>query len=147
MNSSAESSAATAAPSGSFSPIRRATIAVVERLSPSPMANTRLNSDSVSPTVAIASAPSRPTQNTSTTANNDSSTISSTIGIARSKIARFRLPVVKSWCDPRRASRIDFHIDGGVTLAFNGSIKTFAFCTSALPSSKQRAALFGHHCG
>ncbi len=87
---------ATAAPCGSFSPIRRATIAVVERLNPSPTANTRLNSDSVRPTVATASAPSRPTQKTSTTANSDSSTISSTIGMANKRIARFKLPVVKS---------------------------------------------------
>ena len=87
---------ATAAPAGSFSPMRRATIAVVERLNPSPTAKTRLSSDSVRPTVATASAPSRPTQNTSTTANSDSSTISRTIGIASSKMARLRLPVVKS---------------------------------------------------
>ncbi len=98
---------ATAAPAGSFSPMRRATIAVVERLSPNPIANTRLSSDSVSPTVATASAPNRPTQKTSTTANSDSKTISRTIGMARSNMARFRLPVVKSWCDPRSASRIE----------------------------------------
>ncbi len=100
---------ATAASSGSFSPMRRATIAVVERLSPMPIAKISSISDSVSPTVATAFAPTRPTQNTSTTANSDSSTISSTIGIAKSKIARFRLPFVKSWCDPRTASRMDDH--------------------------------------
>ena len=88
--------AATAAPSGSFSPIRRATIAVVDRLSPMPTANTSVSSDSVSPTVATASAPTCATQNTSTTANSDSSTISRTIGIASRMIDRFRLPVVKS---------------------------------------------------
>src|SRR5215471_6700519 len=98
---------AAAAPSGSFSPILRATIAVVESDSPKPTANTRLSNDSVSPTVATASAPSRPTQNTSTTANSDSSTISRTMGMASSTMARFKLPDVKSWCDPRKASRID----------------------------------------
>ena len=97
--------APTAAPSGSFSPMRRATIAVVAIPSPSPTAMIRVSIDSVSPTVAIASGPSRPTQNISTTANSDSSTISSTIGIASRMIARFRLPVVKSRCDPRSASR------------------------------------------
>ncbi len=76
--------------------MRLATIAVVERLSPNPTANTRLSSDSVSPTVATASGPSLPTQNTSTTANSDSSTISKTMGMASRIIARFKLPVVKS---------------------------------------------------
>jgi hypothetical protein len=74
--------------------MRRATIAVVDRLNPMPTAKIRLNSDSVSPTVATALAPSRPTQNTSTTANKDSSTISKTIGTASNRIARFKLPVV-----------------------------------------------------
>jgi hypothetical protein len=85
---------ATAAPSGSFSPMRRATMAVVERLNPIATENTRVSSDSVSPTVATAFAPSRPTQKTSTTANSDSSTISRTMGTASSRIARFRLPLV-----------------------------------------------------
>ena len=44
--------------------------------------------DSVIPTVATASAPSRDTQKTSTTANTDSSTISSTIGTASRMTAR-----------------------------------------------------------
>src|SRR5208337_2709817 len=35
--------------------------------------------------------------------------ISSTMGTASRRMARFRLPVVKSWCDPRSASRIDAH--------------------------------------
>ena len=73
---------------------RLATIAVVDSETPSPIANTRASIDSVRPTVATASAPSRPTQNTSTTANRDSSTISKTMGTARRKIARFRLPAV-----------------------------------------------------
>ena len=86
--------AATAAPSGSFSPMRRATMAVVDRLSPMPTANTRLSMDSVNPTVATALAPRRPTQSTSTTANSDSSTISRTMGTANRRMARFRLPAV-----------------------------------------------------
>src|ERR1700692_2670493 len=98
---------ATAAPSGSFSPMRRATIAVVDKLSPMPTAKTRLNMDSVRPTVATAFAPRRPTQKTSTTANKDSSTISSTMGTARRKMAQLRLAVVKSWCEPRMASTSD----------------------------------------
>ena len=76
--------------------MRRATIAVVDKLSPRPTANTRLSSDSVSPTVATAFAPRCATQKTSTTANSDSSTISSTMGTASRRIARFKFPVVKS---------------------------------------------------
>ena len=76
--------------------MRRATIAVVDRLSPMPTANTRLSIDSVKPTVATAFAPSRPTHATSTTAKSDSSTISRTMGTASNKIALFRLPAVKS---------------------------------------------------
>jgi len=41
--------AATAAPAGSFSPMRRATIAVVDMLKPMATANTRVSIDSVSP--------------------------------------------------------------------------------------------------
>jgi len=47
-----------------------------------------VSSDSVSPTVASASAPSFATQNASATANTDSMIISVTMGIARSTIAR-----------------------------------------------------------
>ncbi len=81
---------------------------------PKPTAKTRLSSDSVRPTVATASAPRRPTQKTSTTAKRDSSTISRTIGMARRKMARLRLPVVKSWCEPRSASRMDCQIGMGL---------------------------------
>ena len=87
--------------------MRRATIAVVDIDTPSPIANTSASIDSVMPTVATAFAPSLPTQNTSVTANSDSSTISSTIGMARSKMARFKFPVVKSWCEPFNASRTE----------------------------------------
>ena len=45
-------------------------------------------SDSVTPTVVMASAPSLPTKNTSTTRKTDSIIISSTIGTARSTTAR-----------------------------------------------------------
>src|ERR1700722_3972905 len=127
--------AATAAPSGSFSPMRRATIAVVDIESPSPTAKTRLSIDSVNPIVATASAPSLPTQNTSTTANRDSSTISKTIGMARSKIARFKLTLVKSWCDLRSASRIDGQIGIGFdsSVACCVSIYAFAFLRQCHP--------------
>ena len=74
--------------------MRRATMAVVDRLNPIATAKTRLNIDSVRPTVATALAPSRPTQKTSTTANRDSKTISSTMGTANRKMARFKLPEV-----------------------------------------------------
>ncbi len=69
-------------------------MAVVDIAKPRPMANTSASIDSVMPTVATALAPSLPTQNTSVTANSDSSTISSTIGMASSRMARFRFPVV-----------------------------------------------------
>ncbi len=49
--------------------MRRATMAVVDKLRPMATENTSVNIDSVSPTVATAFAPSRPTQKTSTTAN------------------------------------------------------------------------------
>ena len=74
--------------------MRRATMAVVDMATPMPIAITSASIDSVMPTVATAFAPSRPTQNTSTTANSDSSTISSTIGMASRKMERFRLPIV-----------------------------------------------------
>ncbi len=85
---------AIAASSGSFSPMRRATMAVVDMARPMPIDITSISIDSVRPTVATALAPSRPTQNTSTTAKRDSSTISSTIGMASRKMDRFRLPIV-----------------------------------------------------
>src|SRR5258707_15636376 len=47
----------------------------------------RLGADAVA-TVGLTESPSRPTQKTSTTANSDSSTISSTIGMANKRIAR-----------------------------------------------------------
>jgi hypothetical protein len=69
-------------------------MAVVDMPSPMPTAKTRVRTDSVSPTVAMAFAPSRLTQKTSTTAKRDSSTISSTMGMASSRIERLRLPMV-----------------------------------------------------
>src|SRR5262249_33840529 len=81
---------------------RRATMALVAMLRPIAIAKTKVNKDSVSPTVATASAPSRPTQNTSTMPNTDSMAISNTIGTARSVIARPRItPGVaptNGWC-------------------------------------------------
>src|SRR5258708_1895157 len=113
--------------------MRRATMAVVERLRPKPIAMTRLRSDSVRPTVAMASAPRRPTQKTSTTAKRDSRTISMTMGMARRRIARLRLPVVKSWCEPRRASRTELQRAGGgaVTAVCSNDIETFTICVGA----------------
>src|SRR5260370_5864493 len=123
--------------------MRRATMAVVERLKPRPIAKTRLRSDSVRPTVATASAPRRPTQKTSTTAKRDSSTISITMGMARRRMARLRLPVVKSWCEPRRDSRTELHKEGdGATAAVRSSdIKTLTFYVSALRDANARTRL------
>ena len=65
-----------------------------------------VSSDSVSPTEATASGPSRETQKMSATAKTLSSTTSSTIGIASSSTARPTGPMVKSWCtSPRIDSR------------------------------------------
>src|SRR6266851_5467040 len=118
--------------------MRRATMAVVERLRPKPIAITRLRSDSVRPTVAMASAPRRPTQKTSTTAKRDSRTISITMGMARRRIARLRLPAVKSWCEPRRASRTDLQNVGGgaVAAVCSNDIETFTICVSASQERK-----------
>src|SRR3954467_12925405 len=71
--------------------------------------------DSVRPTVAIPSAPSpaRATKKMSTTANSDSSIVSSTIGTASRKRARPMGPSVKSCFEPLTASRIVFRIDMG----------------------------------
>jgi hypothetical protein len=82
-----------AAPS-SFSPMRRATIAVAPMLSPSAITNTTVRQVSVNPTVVMASAPRCDTQKTSTMPNSDSMTISSTIGTASNTMARPMLPSV-----------------------------------------------------
>jgi hypothetical protein len=60
--------------------------------------------DSVMPTVATASAPRCATKKTSATAKTDSMAISTTMGIARSRMARPRSPSVKSCRLPRSAS-------------------------------------------
>ena len=86
--------AESAAALGSFSPIRRATIAVAPIESPIPTAYTMVSSDSVRPTVATAEGPREDTKYTSTTAKTDSITISSIIGTDNSKIDRPRLPWV-----------------------------------------------------
>ncbi len=106
--------AARAAPSRSRSPTRLAMVAVAPTLNPASAAYMIVSIDSVSPTVATASAPRRPTKNTSTTANTDSSTSSSTIGTASRRIARSTGPSVYSACEPRTASRIVAHAPGSV---------------------------------
>ena len=98
--------AARAAPSRSRSPVRRATIADVAIANPMASANTSVTQDSVRPTVATAFAPSLETKNTSQTANTLSMIISSTMGMARIRIACETVPSVKSRCVPRSASRI-----------------------------------------
>ena len=60
---------------------------------------------SVRPTAAMASAPSFDTQKMSAIANTDSITISSTMGMASRKTARPSGSAVRSWRDPRSASR------------------------------------------
>src|SRR5262249_20249947 len=102
--------AAGAAPCGSCSPIRRATMAVVDRLTTRATEKTSVSIDSVRPTAIIAFAPRRATQKTLATVNSDSMNISSTIGMASRITARLMEPSVKSCCVPRMASRIDGHI-------------------------------------
>jgi hypothetical protein len=60
-------------------------MAVVDRLTPIATEKISVSIDSVSPTVAMAFAPSRVTQKTSTTANRDSIDISNTIGVGQKK--------------------------------------------------------------
>ncbi len=74
--------------------MRRATTAATPMDNPIAAVYTRVSIDSVSPTVATASGPRCETQNTSATAKSDSITISSTIGMASSTIARLSEPVV-----------------------------------------------------
>ena len=81
--------AARAAPSPSFSPIRRATIAVVASAMPIASEYITVIRVSVTPTAAAASAPNFATKKMSTIPKRLSMHISSTIGIASSTIARF----------------------------------------------------------
>ncbi|HEY1221310.1 MAG TPA: hypothetical protein VGF03_20370 [Bryobacteraceae bacterium] len=69
------------------------------------MLKTSTISPSVSPTAASESAPSRATQNASTTPKVDSIAISSMVGMASSAMPRLRLPSVKSRSLPASASR------------------------------------------
>ena len=86
--------------------MRRETIAPAPMLSPIASVYRIVMNDSVSPTVATASAPRWATTNTSTTTKMLSMSISSTIGTARMKIARPIGPSVKSRpCAPASASR------------------------------------------
>ena len=86
--------AASEAASGRRSPMRRATTAATPIESPIAAVYTRVMIDSVRPTVATASGPSRETQKTSTTAKIDSIPISSTMGMASSTIPRPSDPAV-----------------------------------------------------
>src|SRR5579864_4903030 len=104
-----------------------------------PTANTMLSIDSVKPTVATALAPSLPTHATSTTANKDSSTISNTIGTASNKMARFKLPPVKSWCEPLTASTSEDHRERcGSTAVANVSISTLLAFPEITPTDMRR---------
>ena len=96
--------AATDAPSGSFSPMRRATVAVAAMARPRATLKSRTIRDSVRPTAAMESAPSLATQNASTRPKVASMAISRTVGIASSAMPRLRLPSVKSCLVPPRAS-------------------------------------------
>ena len=82
------------AASGSFSPIRRATVAVAAIEIPMAMAKRMANMDSVTPTVATARSPTFETQNMSTTAKSDSIAISRIMGMASSTMARGMEPAV-----------------------------------------------------
>ena len=86
--------AASAAASGRFSPIRRATVAATPIESPMATVYTIVSMDSVRPTVAVASGPSRETKKTSQTAKTDSIIISRIIGMASSTTARAIGPAV-----------------------------------------------------
>jgi hypothetical protein len=67
--------------------------------------------------------------------------------MASSNMARFKLPVVKSWCDPRTDSRIELHSEG--TAAFTNTspdsisctdIKTCTFYARTAQKMRQRRA-------
>ena len=79
---------------GFFSPIRRATRAVVPMDNPMARAYSRVITASVSPTVATASAPSCATKKMSTMANTDSMAISRIMGTASRNVARATEPWV-----------------------------------------------------
>ena len=96
---------ATAAPSLSFSPILRATIAVVAMDKPIASPATWAMTTSVKPTVAVASFPNLATKKMSTMANSPSISISRTIGIDNRIIARSILPEVYSVSSPEMACR------------------------------------------
>ena len=102
----ADWTAARDAPSGSRSPIRRATIAAAPTERPMAIALMIVISVSVKPTVEMASVRWRwPTKKMSATANTASMHISSTIGTASRSTARPMGIFVKSADVPRTASR------------------------------------------
>src|SRR5262245_2090928 len=94
-------------------------------------------SDSVIPTVAMASGPRRPTKKTSATAKTDSMNISRTIGTASNTTA---LPIgasVKSWFEPRTASLSVLQTPvGGRTEAADCSMGIRTVYCSLFPSQR-----------
>ncbi len=70
-----------------------------------------VKSDSVIPTVAIASGPNLDTKKISAMAKTDSIIISKTMGIANNKMALLNFSVVKSLSLPEMASRMSFQSD------------------------------------
>ena len=84
------------ADSKSFSPILRATIAVVPMLIPIAAAKISVITASVTPRAARASEPSRPIKKASTTVKTDSSAISKIMGTDNRSTAFEILPLVKS---------------------------------------------------
>ncbi len=100
-------------------------MAVVPMPSPIASEKTSVSSDSVSPTVATASAPSRDTKKTSQTANTDSMTISSTMGTASSTTARLNGPSVNScWLPPTAWRRAPQKVASGSLEAGEGEGST-----------------------
>jgi hypothetical protein len=97
------------APARSRSPTLLATIAVVAMPVPAAIAKSKVIMASVRPTVASASVPRRETKKASVRAKTDSMTISRTIGMASSTIARPIGPVVKSSSLPESDSSTVCH--------------------------------------
>ena len=98
--------------------------------------------DSVSPTAASASEPSRATKKASQTANTDSPAISSTMGTARRPTARFRLPSVKSCSEPESDSRTDAQSPRGGGEG-SGTVASSSALMSEPPIERGRGKLRG----
>lgn len=112
-----------AAALASFAPTRRDTIAVTASPRPTAIAYSTVIRASVMPTAAMASVPSRETKAMSTTANTDSMSISSIIGMASRPSARLIGPDVYSTSlsrsDSRRNAMLRCQIEGCRVLLFN----------------------------